>query len=118
MKLCRTILVLCAIQSLSACATIKTKPVGTITVEDAIRLYMTGPTVAQWLTETKATPILLSNNTWKIILKDGWVFYKEYKDKKGVLYIERIQPESDDPLVTARIEELALEATKKIESHQ
>ena len=79
---------------------------------------MTGPTVAQWLTETKATPILLSNNTWKIILKDGWVFYKEYKDKKGVLYIERIQPESDDPLVTARIEELALEATKKIESHK
>ena len=61
---------------------------------------------------------MLSNNTWKIILKDGWVFYKEYKDKKGVLYIERIQPESDDPLVTARIEELKVEVEKMIEGRK
>ena len=63
----------------SACRTIRTCDVGEIGVEDAMRLYMTNPTVAEWLSKTRATPVFLGQDTWKIILPDGEVFYTEIR---------------------------------------
>jgi hypothetical protein len=108
MKRILTVLLLSALTiTLSSCShTIKTEPVGKMGVEDAMRLYMTNPSVVEWLTKTQATPVLLGQGTWKLILPDGWVFYNEYKDKNGVLYVSQIHAESDDPQLTERIKVL------------
>jgi hypothetical protein len=108
MKRILTVLLLSALTiPLSSCShTIKTEPVGKMRIEDTMRLYMTHPSVAEWLTKTQATPVFLGQGTWKLILPDGWVFYNEYKDKNGVLYVSQIHAESDDPQLTERIKVL------------
>jgi len=90
----------------SACRTIRTCDVGEIGVEDAMRLYMTNPTVAEWLSKTRATPVFLGQDTWKIILPDGEVFYTEYSTDQNTLYVNQIQASSDDPQTAERIKQL------------
>jgi hypothetical protein len=102
----------------SACRTIRTHDVGKVGVEDAMRFYMTNPTVVEWLRKTKATPILLEQGTWKIILSDGVVFYNEYSDDKGVLYINQIHATSDDPQTAERIKQLNKEIDELFRSKQ
>lgn len=99
--------------AMSCGTTIKTYPTGTIGVEDAIRLYMTNPTVAEWLTKTQATPVFFpSKQIWRIDLPDGRVFYNEYREENDVLYVNQAWAESDDPDVEARLDALYLEMDK------
>lgn len=107
-----------AVLTCSACRTIRTHDVAKVGVEDAMRLYMTNPTVAEWLRQTRATPILLEQGTWKIILPDGVVFYNEYSDDKGVLYINQIHASSDDPQTAERIKQLNREIDELFRSKQ
>ena len=102
----------------SACRTIPTHDVGKIGVEDAMRLYMTNPTVAEWLSKTRATPFFLGQNTWKIILHDGVVFYTEYSNDKGILYVNQIRATSDDPQTAERIKQLNKEIDELFRSKQ
>ncbi len=95
----------------AACGTtIKTYPTGTLGVEDAVRLYMTNPTVETWLKTTKATPVYFpSKQLWKIDLPDGRIFYNEYKGDNDVLYVNQAWAESDDDDVDARLDALYIE---------
>ena len=90
----------------SACRAIRTHDVGKIGVVDAMRLYMTNPTVAEWLSKTKATPVFLGQDTWKISLPDGEVFYTEYNTDKGIIYVNQIHASSDNPQTEERIKQL------------
>ncbi len=95
----------------AACGTtIKTYPTGTIGVEDAVRLYMTNPTVETWLRKTQATPVYFpSKQLWRIDLPDGRIFYNEYREDNGFLYVNQIWAESDDAAVEARLDALYIE---------
>jgi hypothetical protein len=72
---------------------------------------MKNPTVIEWLEKTHAQAVYLGTY-WKIELQDGWVNYTEYKDEKGVLYVDRVDPHSDDPKVMKRLEALRAECQK------
>jgi len=100
------VFLLLVVLTCSACRTIRTYDVGKIGVEDAMRLYITNPTVAEWLSKTRATPVFLGQDTWKIILPDGEVFYTEYRTDKGILYVNQLQAFSDDPQTAERIKQL------------
>ena len=99
--------------AVSCSSTITGKPVGKLTLEEAVRLHMTKPTVIEWLQKTDAQAVYFpQQKVWKINLQDGWIFYSEYKDEKGVLWVDAIDPRSDDPGVLKRLEVLGPEYEK------
>ena len=97
--------------------TIRGKPVGSLTVEDAFRLYMKHPTVIEWLTKTEAEAVYFPDrNFWKIQLKDGWILYTEHTDKNGIVYVDQIEPRSDNPDALKKIPALRAECQKIMEN--
>ena len=80
---------------------------------------MTKPTVAEWLQKTDAQPVYFpEQKVWKVNLKDGWIFYSEHKDDKGILWVDAIDPQSDEPYVLRKLEVLGPEYEKAMRNEK
>lgn len=87
-------------------------------MEEAVRLHMTHPTVIDWLRQTDAQAVYLGDQgLWRIRLKDGVIDYTEYKDAKGVVYVNQIGVQTDDPEALKRLEALKPEYEQAIRAH-
>jgi len=75
---------------------IRGNPIGDLTVQQAVQLYKTHPTVVEWLAKTNAMASVNSNGIWCMRLKDGIILYTEYKELDGYMYIEHLGCNSDD----------------------
>jgi hypothetical protein len=57
-----TLFLVLVVLTLSACRSIRTYAIGKIDVADAMHLYMTNPTVAEWHSKTRAPPVFLGED--------------------------------------------------------
>jgi hypothetical protein len=114
---CAVFVALVALVSVSCTTTATTtkpvNPTGKLTVEETVRLHMQHPTVTEWLSATEAQPAYFPEKKyWRIDLKDGWILYTERQDEKGVSYVNKIAPFSNDPVVKQRLQVLRPEYEK------